>query len=218
MPSPFKKLVYPLPRDGGLGIHATLDLKGMTKFGPDSEWLLPKKYDSANNDVNNHHYNNSNNNSAPSSTPSNKITVESESTEEVVVENPNSIYEFKSTYHQPLQDEDFIVDPLRASYFYKEIRRYWPNLPDNSLIPAYSGIRPKLIGPYPNYNNNITSSNSSSNNRDGNEYTTTDFLIQGPDSHGIKGIYNLYGIESPGLTASLAIGDHITNMIRSDFE
>jgi L-2-hydroxyglutarate oxidase LhgO len=79
---------------------------------------------------------------------------------------------------------DYAVDPARAGSFYAAIRRYWPELPDGALQPAYAGIRPKLQGP-----------------RDG----FRDFLFQGEDAHGIRGLWNLLGIESPGLTACLAI-------------
>jgi L-2-hydroxyglutarate oxidase LhgO len=83
---------------------------------------------------------------------------------------------------------DYRVDRSRADVFYAEIRKYWPELADASLEPAYAGIRPKLhpAGQGP-----------------------CDFLIQGPESHGIAGLVNLYGIESPGLTASMAIARHV---------
>jgi L-2-hydroxyglutarate oxidase LhgO len=90
-----------------------------------------------------------------------------------------------------LDTPDYVVDPARATHFYREIRRYWPLLPDDSLLPAYAGVRPKISGP-----------------RD----AAADFLIQGPQNHGIAGLVNLFGIESPGLTASLAIGDHVARM------
>jgi L-2-hydroxyglutarate oxidase LhgO len=83
---------------------------------------------------------------------------------------------------------DYAVDPARAQSFYAAIRRYWPDLPDGALQPDYAGIRPKLFpagGP------------------------ATDFLIEGEATHGIPGLVNLYGIESPGLTASLAIAEEV---------
>lgn len=83
---------------------------------------------------------------------------------------------------------DYDVDPLRAESFYSAIRRYWPGLPDESLAPDYSGIRPKLQGP--------------------NE-EPRDFWIQDPDEHGVPGLVNLFGMESPGLTACLAIGAYV---------
>ncbi len=118
-PSPFSRLVYPTPVAGGLGVHATLDLAGRCRFGPDVEWVRDISYD---------------------------------------------------------------VDPTRAHAFRDAVRRYWPGLPDDALTPDYSGIRPKLR----------TSGDS-------------DFRIDGPAEHGTGGLVNLFGIESPGLTASLAI-------------
>ena len=79
---------------------------------------------------------------------------------------------------------DYTVDPRRADTFYAEIRRYWPNLPDNALQPSYAGIRPKISGP---------------------GEPAADFRIDGPGEHGVAGVVNLFGIESPGLTASPAI-------------
>ena len=80
------------------------------------------------------------------------------------------------------------VDPRRAERFYAAIRRYWPALPDGALAPAYAGIRPKITGP---------------------KDPAADFVIQGPAEHGIEGLVNLFGIESPGLTASLALADEV---------
>ena len=83
---------------------------------------------------------------------------------------------------------DYAVDPARAERFYPAIRRYWPTLPDGALMPAYSGIRPKIVPP---------------------AVAGQDFLIQGPRDHGVEGLINLFGIESPGLTSSLAIADRV---------
>lgn len=83
---------------------------------------------------------------------------------------------------------DYRVDPRRADGFYAEIRRYWPALPDGALQPAYSGVRPKIQA-------------------DGEP--ARDFLLQGPTEHGVPGLVNLFGIESPGLTSALAIGDAV---------
>lgn len=83
---------------------------------------------------------------------------------------------------------DYTVDESRAERFYDAIRRYWPDLPDGALQPGYAGVRPKLYG------------------RDG---PPTDFVIQGPETHGVPGLVNLYGIESPGLTSSLAIAEEV---------
>lgn len=82
--------------------------------------------------------------------------------------------------------EDYQVDPRRADGFYAAIRRYWPGLPDGALQPDYAGIRPKISSP---------------------DDPAADFRISGPEDHGIAGLVNLFGIESPGLTSSLAIAD-----------
>lgn len=87
---------------------------------------------------------------------------------------------------------DYRVDPRRADRFYAEIRKYWPALRDGSLSPAYAGIRPKISGPHE---------------------AAADFLIQGPSDHGIAGLVNLFGIESPGLTASLAIAREVARRL-----
>jgi L-2-hydroxyglutarate oxidase LhgO len=127
--TPFSHLIYPVPEDGGLGVHLTLDLNGRMRFGPDVEWI---------------------------------------------------------------ETIDYSVNPARADVFYDRIRSYWPALADESLVPAYCGIRPKLSGPGENQ---------------------ADFLIQGPEEHGVPGLFNLFGIESPGLTSSLAIADHVAARI-----
>ncbi|MDP1830942.1 MAG: NAD(P)/FAD-dependent oxidoreductase [Geothrix sp.] len=121
--APFSRLVYPVPSQGGLGVHLTLDLGGQARFGPDVEWV---------------------------------------------------------------DREDYTVDPRRADAFYAEVRKYWPGLPEGSLHPDYAGIRPKLHGP---------------------GEPAPDFLIQREDAHGVPGLVNLFGIESPGLTACLALAE-----------
>ena len=80
---------------------------------------------------------------------------------------------------------DLQVDPARAELFYDEVRQYWPGLPDGALQPGYAGMRPKITGP---------------------GEPAADFVIQGPGEHGVPGLVNLFGIESPGLTSCLAIG------------
>lgn len=127
--SPFSRLVYPIPVDGGLGIHATLDLAKRLRFGPDVEWI-------------------------------------------------DSI--------------DYAVDAGRAASFYQAIRAYWPGLADGKLSPSYAGIRPKLVraGEAP-----------------------ADFAILGPYESGGAQLISLFGIESPGLTASLAIGDFVRDKL-----
>jgi L-2-hydroxyglutarate oxidase LhgO len=124
-PSPFQRLVYPMPSEGRLGIHGTLELAGRCRFGPDIRWVDRLGYD---------------------------------------------------------------VDSDRVSLFYAAIRSYFPDLADGSLQPAYTGIRPKLTpaGAPP-----------------------ADFAIHGPAHHGIDGLVALYGMDSPGLTAALAIADEV---------
>ena len=126
--APFARLVYPIPSQGALGVHLTLDLAGQARFGPDVEWI---------------------------------------------------------------EREDYAVDPRRADRFYAEVRTYWPGLPDGSLQPAYAGIRPKLHGP---------------------GEPAPDFVVQTEAVHGVPGLVNLYGIESPGLTASLALAEEVATL------
>ena len=127
-PAPFGRLIYPLPSDGGLGVHLTLDLAGTARFGPDVEWI-------------------------------DRI--------------------------------DFDVDAERARLFYPSIRSYWPQLPDGSLQPSYAGIRPKLSGP---------------------GEPARDFVIDGPAQHGLPGLIQLFGFESPGLTSALAVGQRVMQL------
>ncbi len=88
---------------------------------------------------------------------------------------------------------DYTVDPRRADQFYAAIRRYWPGLPDDSLEPGYAGIRPKISGK---------------------DAPAADFVVQGPRAHGVPGLVNLFGIESPGLTASLPLADAVLEELR----
>ncbi len=125
MRAPFRRLIYPVPVSGGLGVHLTLDMGGQAKFGPDVEWI---------------------------------------------------------------EAIDYSVDPARAEKFYPAIRKYWPGLPDGALQPAYAGVRPKIVPP---------------------DIAAQDFVIQGPATHGLPGLVHLFGIESPGLTASLALADEV---------
>ena len=112
-----------MPNEAGLGVHATLDLDGTTRFGPDVEWVPAPEYS---------------------------------------------------------------VDPARAEAFYEAIREYWPSLKDGALQPAYAGVRPKLVGA---------------------EGKAADFVIEGPREHGVPGLINLLGMESPGVTSALAVGE-----------
>ena len=90
---------------------------------------------------------------------------------------------------------DYDVDLRRADGFYRAIRDYWPGLKDGQLAPGYAGIRPKLDGP---------------------GKPASDFLIQGPVDHGVPGLVNLFGIESPGLTASLALAAKVAQLARGN--
>ena len=128
--SPFGHLIYPLPSGGGLGIHATNDLAGAARFGPDVTWV---------------------------------------------------------------DSLDYEFDESRKADFVAAIKNYFPDLDADRLIPGYTGIRPKLHGP---------------------DEPAPDFLIQGERDHGVRGLVNLMGIESPGLTASLAIAEHVYGLLR----
>jgi L-2-hydroxyglutarate oxidase LhgO len=87
---------------------------------------------------------------------------------------------------------DYSVDPRRCVAFYAEVRKYWPGLQDGQLTASYSGVRPKIHGPHE---------------------PAPDFLIAGPQQHGIAGLVNLFGIESPGLTSSMAIGEKVVDIL-----
>jgi L-2-hydroxyglutarate oxidase LhgO len=88
--------------------------------------------------------------------------------------------------------ENYIVDPARAETFYDAVRRFWPALPNGALVPDYAGIRPKIHGP---------------------GEPQPDFLIDDPAAHGIPGLACLFGIESPGLTSSLALGAEVAGRL-----
>ena len=87
---------------------------------------------------------------------------------------------------------DYTVDARRGDRFYAAIRSYWPGIADGALQPGYAGIRPKISGP---------------------SEPAADFMIAGPECHGVPDLVNLFGIESPGLTASLAIADHVVSLL-----
>ena len=127
--APFRRLVYPVPPPGGLGVHITVDLAGQARFGPDVEWI---------------------------------------------------------------SEVDYTVDPARGDAFYAAIRTYWPGLRDGALQPGYAGVRPKISGP---------------------KEPAADFVVQGPETHGVPGLINLYGIESPGLTASMSLADEVVRQL-----
>ncbi len=133
--APFSRLIYPLPVDGGLGVHLTLDMGGQARFGPDVQWLQSEAAGNA---------------------------------------------------------LDYRVDPGLQPAFEAEVRRYWPRLPEGAMAPSYSGIRPKLSGP---------------------GEPAADFHVAGPQDHGCPGVVQLFGIESPGLTASLALAEEVASIV-----
>jgi L-2-hydroxyglutarate oxidase LhgO len=91
-----------------------------------------------------------------------------------------------------IEHEDYVVDPARAESFYDAVRKFWPRLPDGALTPDYAGIRPKIHGPHE---------------------AQPDFVLDGPEDHGMDGLMCLFGIESPGLTSSLAIGEEVAKRL-----
>jgi len=88
---------------------------------------------------------------------------------------------------------DYQVDPARGAAFYAEVRKYWPGLPEGALQAAYAGIRPKISGP---------------------GQAAADFCVQGPEEHGVPGLVNLFGIESPGLTSALALAEMVSALLK----
>jgi L-2-hydroxyglutarate oxidase LhgO len=89
--------------------------------------------------------------------------------------------------------DDLTVDSARGEAFYAEVRKYWPGLQDGALLPGYAGIRPKISGP---------------------GEPACDFVIQGSRDHGVPGLVNLFGVESPGLTSCLAIGEWVAGLVK----
>ena len=128
-PSPFQRLIYPVPEPGGLGIHATIDLQGSARFGPDVQWIDLETYD---------------------------------------------------------------VDETVEEKFKTRISRFWPEIYRRTICPDYAGIRPKIA-----INDNLY----------------PDFLVQDFTIHGVKGLVNLLGIESPGLTSCFAIAEQIDSYL-----
>ena len=129
---PFSHLIYPIPPEGGLGIHLTLDMAGQARFGPDIEWA---------------------------------------------------------------DKRDYAVDPARKTSFAEAIQRWWPSLDTARLQPGYSGFRPKLSGPGD---------------------PAADFTIESAETNSLPGLIQLFGIESPGLTACLGIADEVAKRLKTD--
>ena len=127
--SPFKHLIYPVPSGGGLGIHATNDLSGSVRFGPDVTWVDSVDYD---------------------------------------------------------------FDAGRKSDFVAAIKRYYPGLDEHKLVPGYTGMRSKIVRP---------------------GEPAGDFTIESEADHGVPNLVNLFGIESPGLTSSLAIANYVSHLL-----
>jgi len=96
---------------------------------------------------------------------------------------------------QWVDSEDYDIDPSRCDGFYEAVRRYWPDLKDGALQPGYTGIRPKISGP---------------------DESAADFCLSSADTHGVEGLVNLFGIESPGLTASMAIGQEVKRLLLTE--
>lgn len=140
--TPFSHLIYPVPEPGGLGVHATLDLNGYCRFGPDVQWISADCVD------------------------------------------PDEI--------------DLDVDPDRGDLFYEQVRRYWPGLQDGCLAPDYAGVRPKIDHPDVSV---------------GGLCGFADFVVQGPKDHGVAGVVHLIGMESPGLTSSLAVAELVADTL-----
>lgn len=128
---PFSRLIYPLPGDTGLGIHATIDLAGQGRFGPDTVYC---------------------------------------------------------------KEVDYSFDESGKSTFIEAISDWYPGLDESRLQPGYVGVRPKLQGPGEGF---------------------ADFLISGPDHHGVDGLINVFGIDSPGLTSSMAIAEEVVSRIQA---
>ena len=171
---PFKKLVYPIPEVGGLGIHATVDMSGAVRFGPDVEWLVEEPIDGS---------------SLYSHQPDWASTIGSQKT-------------YDKYEHRHSVPTDYTVDVKRKEIFFNAIQKYYPDICADDLIPAYSGIRPKLFGP-----SGLGHAGSSLRN-------VNDFVIEGSEIHGVQGLVNLFGMESPGLTSSLSIADHVVKLLR----
>lgn len=165
--SPFQRLIYPMPSSDldGLGVHATLDLSGTIRFGPDVFWI-------------------------PSLSPN-------------IEQDDIDLYQQPVAHMTAPPVFDFNVEDSAQSENLmskarEQISRYWPRMEHYSLVPDYAGIRSKLVGP------NQSSTGSA------------DFAVHGRSDHGVRRLVCLYGIESPGLTCSLAIGEQVRQMLLTE--
>ena len=200
-PSPFRGLVYPVPQQAGLGVHATVDLAGRCRFGPDVQWVDPAEV---------HAY-------THSSTCIVRVCIygsiqrrcDSQLRRSLLATHHRHTHTSPHTSPHPppslssqpscwrllfVQDGllDHTVDPARAEAFYSEVRKYWPGLADGALVPDYAGIRPKIQAPLE---------------------PARDFVLLGPRDHGVNGLVHMFGIESPGLTASLSLARIAVEML-----
>lgn len=128
---PFKRLIYPLPGETGLGVHVTIDIAGQARFGPDNEYC---------------------------------------------------------------ETLDYQFDETRRTRFVEAIRDWYPGLDESRLHPGFVGVRPSLQAP---------------------GRPARDFVLSGPAEHGIKGLVNLFGIDSPGLTACMALAEEVLAIPRN---
>lgn len=167
--------MYPVPVEHGLGVHATIDISGGTRFGPDTQWIEP-------------------------------AATYGDSAFDATLAHP--LEEWSKRQVAPLQ---YAVDAKRGESFVEEIRKYWPELPDDALCPDYSGVRPKLVGADPS--EALARAAALPWKRD-----LRDFVIEGPGMHGVPGLVNLFGIESPGLTSCMSIAEHVTNLLENDLK
>lgn len=172
--APFSRLVYPIPEDGGLGVHVTLDMGGQARLGPDVQWLDPS--------------------TAAQGSPQHPANPAGSSSSSAGEGGGSSLAgQQRLQPHLALgQAVDYSMDPQRGEAFYAAVQSYYPGLKDGSLQAAYCGVRPKLSGP---------------------GQPAADFVVSGPAAHGVPGLVNLFGIESPGLTSSLALARMVAGLV-----
>lgn len=219
--APFRRLIYPIPAAGGLGVHATLDMQGRVKFGPNVEWLRRPGY------------------SPGQSGPGDAYRFP--------VDAPPPT-DFRVSHRCTEMGEGGLeTETDTAEVFCREVARYWPAVQRDMLAPDYAGIRPKLCGPAPAPPSPSSASLSSSSSgavgvpvsvpvgvgagtetaaetaagdKTAGEGTaayhmpaSADFAILGSAAHHIPGLVCVFGAESPGLTSSLAIARHVRDLL-----